>query len=806
MVAVRIACYALFSVTLVSAAIAQGVDTERLTSHFETHIRPVLATTCIQCHGVQKQEGGLRLDSREAMIQGGESGPAVVLGHPNESLLVSALQYDELEMPPDDPLESAQIQAFATWIQDGVWWPTTTKPLRAARARIVEGDREWWAFRRVSKCVPPPKVATAAMAANEIDGFVHRKLATQNMHPAPAADRITLVRRVYQDLIGLPPEPEEVDSFLADQSPNAWEKLIDVLLADERYGEHWARFWLDLVRYAESDGWNADAYRPHAWRYRDYVVRAFNSDKPYPEFVREQLAGDELDQPTPDSLAATGYLRLGIFEYNQRNARQHWDDILNEMTDVTGDVFLGMGLACARCHDHKYDPILQVDYFKLRAFFEPLVFADDTVYATRAEQTAWREQQNRWLKETKSIRESLAAIERPYNEKKRQGTIGKFPLDIQSSYFKPAAERNSWDQQMFYFIDRQFVEEGSDPLASMTAKDKKSHAALLAELKAYDHLKPEPLPKLMAATNHCGEFASTTVPGTDEIVSPGFLRVLSHVAGPEYPECEPRRRTALADWITSPANPLTTRVIVNRIWKQHFGRGLVRSVNDFGTLGGEPTHPELLDWLVHRFIEDGWQWKRLHKHILMSATWRQSTSHELAEDYQQIDPGNKLLWRREVRRLTAEQIRDAMLCASGELSLDRGGPSVEGNSPHRSVYVKSIRNTPDRFLHAFDVANGLKSVGQRDTTTTPTQALMMINGEYVLQRAEQMANRLSRMWDEDDARVRQAIRSTWNREPDDMELAKGLEFIHADSTDERHQNLIDFCHLLLNSNEFLYVD
>ena len=787
---------------------ASYVSAERPTemARFETHVRPVLATTCIKCHGPKKQEGELRLDSFAAMVKGGESGPAIVPGKPEESLLLSALRYEDLEMPPSGQLANQQVRQFALWIGDGALWPEESKAIRDESGGITAVDREWWAFQPL-KQVSPPSESFSGRSRNEIDRFVHRRLAENNLYPADEADRVTLARRLYQNVIGLPPTPEQVAAFLEDDSDHAYEALVDLLLADKRYGEHWARFWLDLVRYAESDGWKADSYRPHIWRYRDYVVKAFNDDKPYPEFVREQLAGDELPHATPDSLAATGYLRLGIYEYNQRNSRQHWDDMLNEITDVTGDVFLGMGMACARCHDHKFDPLLQVDYYKLRAFFEPIVFNDEIRYAT-AEQIAAHEQANRaWLDATKEVRERMDSLLKPYYDQKWKATVDKFPLEIQASFAKPMEARNSWDQQMAYFIGRQFYEEGGGPLNSMKAGDKVAHESLTRELAAFDSLKPDPLPTLMSATNFQGELAGTTIPGRTEAqpIEPGFIRVLAGICGPEFPDCGRNRRTALADWITEPGNPLTTRVIVNRIWKQHFGRGIVQSVSDFGTLGGQPTHPELLDWLTTAFIADGWSLKRLHKRILLSATWRQSATHDWSAEFETVDPQNTLLWRRDVKRLSAEQIRDAMLMASGELAHDLGGPSVMGPAPRRSLYVKSFRNTPDRFLHAFDAANGLKSVGQRSSTTTPVQALMMINGDYTLGHARKMAARLGQLAG-DEQRVRSAIQWTWGRQPTAQELDSSLEFVASQSTEDELAKLIDFCHVLLNSNEFLYVD
>ena len=329
--------------------------TEAIT-HFEQHIRPILVTKCIKCHGEKKQEGKLRLDTRAAMLAGGESGPSIAPGKSAESLLVEAIKYESFEMPPTGQLSAKEIAQFERWIAAGAVWPEKIGSLRAGSGMIAPSDREWWAFQPLRK-PDVPVDEDDRWSRNEIDRFVHARRVEQGMRPAPRADRATLVRRLYFDLLGLPPTPDEIDGFVNDESPDAWEKLIDRLLDDKRYGEHWARYWLDIVRFAESDGWNQDAFRANLWRYRDYVVNAFNDDKPYPEFVRQQLAGDEIDDDNPENLAAAGFLRLGIYEYNQRDARGHWNDIMNEMTDVTGDVFLGMGMACARLSRSQIRPI-----------------------------------------------------------------------------------------------------------------------------------------------------------------------------------------------------------------------------------------------------------------------------------------------------------------------------------------------------------------------------------------------------------------------------------------------------------------
>ncbi|MFK7734658.1 MAG: PSD1 and planctomycete cytochrome C domain-containing protein [Pirellulaceae bacterium] len=811
-----------FGVLLLLSTSAQGQLKDEVRTlherHFESKIRPVLVAKCIQCHGAEKQEGGLRLDSAQAMLAGGDSGPAITIDDADSSVLLEAIRYESYEMPPTGQLPDSTIQDFEKWLADGSYWPEQSATLRHETGVITDADREWWAFQELTN-VHPPVTEGDQWSENAIDQFIYRKLSEEELEPAPRASDITLVRRLYFDLIGLPPTQEEIESYLADTSPDAWEKLVDRLLVDERYGEHWARFWLDLVRYAESDGWNQDAYRPLIYRYRDYVVRSFNQDKPYTDFVREQLAGDETGADNADHLTATGFLRLGIYEYNQRDARNHWNDIMNEMTDVVGDVFLGLSMACARCHDHKFDPIPQTDYFKLRAYLEPISWRDDLVAATREEKVEHEKQMRVWESATTGIRAEIDALLELYHKKKWESTVDKFPVDIQACFHMPVAERTSWQNQMAYLVSRQFLEEAGGPLKNISKEDKAKHEALKEKLAEFDHLKPEPLPTVMAATDFSGIASPTLIPGkpTHTPVKAGSLEVLDFQAASPSPERLEResvevssgRRAALAEWIASSDNPLTSRVITNRIWQRHFGLGIVETCSDFGTQGSVPSHPELLDWLTRRFVDEGWSMKRLHKMILTSATWRQDSQHPKAASQQLVDPGEELFWRAPVRRLQAEQIRDAMLAASGELEHRVGGPSTDESSMRRSLYMKSFRNKNDSFLHGFDIANGLKSVSTRDRTTTPTQALLLINGKFALERAKKLASLLTKQTDDPVEQVELSFVRTWSRKPTTEELEQALNFVGYITGEEadnlNRDRLIDLCHILLNSSRFLYV-
>ncbi len=840
-------------------AFATEDENLRRAAFFEAEIRPVLVAKCIQCHGVKKQEGGLRLDSAQALKSGGDTGPALDAELPAASLLIEALKYEGLEMPPTGQLSKRTIAKFERWVADGAVWPEHVAELREESGVIAAEDRQWWAFQPVVKQTPPT-VGMANWPQNEIDHFVLARLEAENMVPAAKADSSVLVRRLYYDLLGVPPTPDEIDRFVnelsAEQSagviiPNAtfnsqpaWERLIDRLLDDPRYGEHWARHWLDLVRYSESDGWNQDAYRPEIWRYRDYVVDAFNSDKPYPDFVREQLAGDEMDGDHPQARIAAGFLRLGIYEYNQRDARGHWNDIMNEMTDVACDVFLGLSMACARCHDHKFDPLPQRDYFKLRAFFEPVIWRDDIDGASEQQRREYQLQLAKWEQATVDIRQQIEQITEPYHTKKWDSTVDKFPLDIQACFRKPSDQRTSWDEQMTYLVSRQFLDEGGGPLKSAKKEDLARLEQLETQLAAWDELKPPPLPMIMTVTNHQGVFSPTTLPdnGDQSNIEPGFLAVMSDIPLPNYQAADrpssshlsvsfvstataergqfantndawPRlkRRTQLAEWIGNARNPLTTRVIVNRVWQQHFGQGIVATSNDLGRLGTSPSHPELLDWLAATFVEQGWSIKKLHKQILLSATWQQSSQHPRSAEFELRDPGEKLLWRNRIRRLQAEQLRDAMLVASGEMKTVIGGKSVDEQEPRRALYIKSFRNNQDTFLHSFDMANGLKSVSQRDATTTPTQSLLLFNGKYGLERAQKMAKRIRQDEQQTASEIlHEAFLSTWGRRPSASELESGLKFVGAQAElESEHVNLerlTDFCHVLLNSNQFLYVE
>jgi hypothetical protein len=806
---------------LAAATAGEEAPTAEQARFFEAEVRPILAAKCQKCHGPRQQRGGLRLDSREAALRGGQTGPAVVPGDLDESLLIEAIGYETLEMPPDGKLSDREANALASWVKMGAPWPVQepSKPA-GTPGTITDEDRAYWAYRSVAD--PPVPVADGGgWSRNAIDRFIARKLEAKGLAPSAEADRRALIRRASYDLVGLPPSPEEVEAFVADASPMAYEALIDRLLASPRYGERWGRHWLDLVRYAESDGHGADRYRPEAWRYRDYVIRAFNDDKPYDRFVLEQLAGDEVDPDDADAMTATGFLRHWIYEHNQRQLREVREIILNDVTDVTGEVFLGLGIGCARCHDHKFDPILQEDYYRLQAFFAPMLPRDDIVTAPQEQRERFQLAQARWEAETADVRRQIEAIEGPVRESLRAREARLLPQDLKEIDRKPRDLATPLELQLADLIDR--LKHGASQTIDGSFKNKpeklKALKALQDQLGKFDGLKPESLPAPMVVTDVGPEAPSTEMPGSRKAVEPGFPTVLGgQAARAETPPRAPRstgRRSALALWIASPDNPLTARVIVNRIWQHHFGAGLVATANDFGRLGERPSHPELLDWLASRFVRDGWSIKALHRLIMTSATYRQDALEAGSEASWRDDPNNRWLGRMTVRRLDADQVRDTMLVASGELDASLGGPSVEPTIPRRAVYTRKLRYTPEPLLQAFDAPDGFASTPQRDVTTTATQALSLMNGAWTLARAESIATLLLRDAASDEpALIAAAYRRVLGRSPDAFEADAAARFLREQpsrvdrsaSRPGREQALIDLCHVLLNSNELIYTD
>ncbi len=756
---------------------------------FEQHVQPILAEHCYKCHShdADKIKGGLLLDSQEATLTGGDTGPALVPGKPEASLVIKAIRYTDpdLQMPPKNKkLSEEQIAALTEWVKLGAPRPAPVVTDRLNQRRSTAQDKDWWVFQPLRHPIVP-QVTNAQWSANPVDRFLFARLETEGLKPSPEADRRTLIRRAYFDLIGLPPSTEEVERFAADQSPDAYEKVIDALLRNPHYGEKWGRHWLDLVRYAESDGFKSDEYRPSAWRYRDYVIRSFNDDKPYNRFLMEQVAGDELWPDAPDAIVGTSYLRQTIYEYNQRNVHAQWAGILNDITDVTGDAFLGLGMQCARCHDHKFDPILQKDYFRLRAFFAPLSPREDVPLATLRERSEYQRRLAQWQEKTAAIRAEIDRLEQPVRDRTTKGVLDKFPKEIQGIMTKPASERSVYERQIYDLAYRQVTYEFERLDGKFKGDEKEKLDRLRKDLAAFDGLKPEPLPTMPLVSDIGPVPPPNTIPKRGgEDIAPGFLTLLGAAPEKITPVTESPattgRRAALARWLARPENQFTTRVMVNRIWQRHFGQGIVSTPSDFGHLGEKPTHPELLDWLADYFVAHDWSMKAMHRLIMTSAAYRQSALTPASEIARAKDPENHFLWRMNARRLEAEQIRDAMLTASGELDPTMGGPGVDPSKPRRTVYTKWLRNSRDALLEVFDPPDAYTSTPQRNVTTTPSQALLLINGQYTLQRAQALAGRITHSHPTDDAAaVKAAYRFALGREPSASERNDAVNFLNA---------------------------
>ncbi|MBI1347336.1 DUF1549 domain-containing protein [bacterium] len=774
-------CFA-FSVSAIAAD--KAPISPAAAQFFEREVRPLLAEHCFQCHGEQKQSGGLRLDFHANLMQGGESGPSIVPGKPAESLLIEAIRYESYEMPPAGKLPEKEIAILTKWVEMGAPWPGDNRVAGHVHRPgvITDEDRQWWAIQPVKR-PELPEVPTNALLHNDIDRFIVAKLQEQGLSPAPQADRTSLIRRVTFDLIGLPPTPAEVEEFVNDPSPDAYERLVDRLLQRPEYGERWARHWLDLVRYADSDGYRLDSYRPNIWRYRDYVINAFNNDKPYDRFVQEQLAGDELFPDDPEALTATGYLRHWIYEYNSRDARGQWEIIMNDITDTTADVFLGLGLQCARCHDHKFDPLLQADYFRLQGFFAGILPQDHLIAATEAEKTAHAEALKEWETQTAELRAKIAELEAPARAKAAETSVGRFPDDVQAMIHKSFSERTPYEHQVAELAYRQVTYEWDNIDKHLKGETKDQVLALRKELAAFDKLKPADLPVVWGATDFSSKAADVTIPKRGPgLIDPGFPTILDPQAAAIAPiENNPNttgRRAALAQWLTAPDNPLTGRVIVNRIWQQHFGKGLAVNTSDFGRLGEAPSHPQLLDWLTSEFIDQGWSIKKLQRQIVLSATYQQAVTNPQAEAAKLKDPENRWLWRTNLRRLDAEQIRDALYAASGALDLSRhSGPGEPNEQPVRSIYLRFMRNNRNALLDVFDEPLGINSTAARYTTTTPIQSLLLINSQLMLQQATALEKRLRTEAPAPEGRIDLAYRLLFGRPADSHEIAAAQGFL-----------------------------
>jgi hypothetical protein len=770
-----------------------AADDERDT-FFESTIRPVLVTRCERCHGDKKSQSGLRVDSRAALLKGGDRGPAVVLGDPERSLLIRAIRHadDDLKMPPDGkPLAESVAAAFAQWVAQGAAWPTSDQSKAVVWQRQSERH---WSFARVKTPVPPLDLSSRSQ--NAIDAFVDARRRQAGLDAVRPAERRSLIRRVTFDLIGLPPSISEINEFLTDQSQLAFTKVVDRLLASPHYGERWGRRWMDVVRYADTAGDNADYPVPELVRYRDYIIEAFNRDKPYDEFVREQIAGDILarEQSPADyaeSVVATGFLAL-----SRRYATapfELWHLTLEDTIDTTGRAFLGLTLRCARCHDHKFDPVSQRDYYALYGIFASTTFP-------------------------------FAGAEELHSKKTPRMN------------FVPLVERRVAEPKLKAYRERLAALEGE--IKSLQAQKDPKARKLLAQLQT-EHVRlvrtslPLDLPGSYAVTE--GTPVDAPLQRRGEPGSPGPV-VPRGVPRLAFLDCAPAAlvpsqssgRLELARWLSRPENPLTARVMVNRIWQAHFGRGIVATPSNFGLRGEPPSHPALLDWLAARFVAGGWSVKSIQRSIVLSQTYQLSSDFDSAAAA--VDPENRLLWRFPRLRLDAESIRDAMLAVSGNLDRARPGPHpfppIETwhwtqhdafralyPSDHRTVYLMTQRLVKHPYLGLFDSPDTNSSTDRRTHSTVPLQALYLLNNPFVRASAAAFAARLEKHWKDPEARIERAYEAAWGRPPDESERVRSFVYLRAwsaasgghDLTNDRDA-WISFARILLTANEFLYID
>jgi mono/diheme cytochrome c family protein len=741
---------------------------------FEKRVRPVLVQHCYRCHsaGAKKLKGGLRLDTREGVLRGGASGPAVVPGEPGKSLLLKAVKHagGVKAMPPERKLSDAEIAGLVAWVKMGAPDPrdggTSAKPI------AMKNASKFWSFRAVEPPAVPDIRNPQGEIRNAVDAFILARLNEKGWKPSPTAGRRTLIRRATYDLTGMPPTPNEIDAFLKDNSPDAFAKVVDRLLDSPRYGERWARHWLDIVRYGESQGFERNKFRPSAWKYRDFVVEAFNSDMPFDQFVRWQLAGDVLQPDDPLAVIASGFLAVGPYDLTAYNngtppmrafARE---EELEGIVATVGQAFLGLTIHCARCHNHKFDPISQAEFYQFSAALGGTFQGDE--------------------------REVLTANGRPIAQKR--------VADLRREIERLAAQEKSADDR-------------TRPGLKALRFRLESVVRLLQGGPVHTTRPRQPGPWHILAR---GDYRQPR-----EVVAPGGIAALS---GPspdwklprDAPEGE--RRKALARWIADPRNPLTPRVIVNRLWAHHFGEGLVRTPSDFGLQGGLPSHPELLDWLAWQLVHPdngkAWSLKRIQRLIVTSATYRQSSRS--VPSLAQVDADNRLLWRQAPRRMEAEAFRDAVLAVSGEIDLRMGGPgyrdfkvssagdnetytvfdAVGGDFNRRSLYRTWLRTGTSPLLDLLDCPDPSVTTPKRTVTSTPLQALALLNNRFMEHHAERFARRLQREAPGGTrAQVRRAHVLSFGRPPTSAELTFCARFA------EEH-GLTQLCLVLFNTNEF----
>jgi hypothetical protein len=792
---------------------------------YQNDIRPLLEAKCFRCHGEAKQSAGLDLRDKASLFKGGETGPAVIAGSSEKSLLFE--QIHKHKMPPgtNEKLTDTQVALVKKWIDSGAHGDLTSNLADASTDKLVtESDRQFWSFRPpVRPAVPPVK--DSDRARNPIDAFVLAKLEVRGLTTSPSLDRPALLRRAKFDLLGLPPTPEEIDAFLTDEATDAYERLVDRLLASPEYGERWGRHWLDAAGYADSDGYlDADRVRPDAWRYRDYVIRAFNADKPYDRFLLEQIAGDELqdwkklETLTPDAvdnLLATGFLRTAPDPTwgQYRDLRESWE-VLDNQTTILVSSTLGLTIQCARCHSHKFDPIPQRDYYRVRALLHaayrpgpdwPVSHDRNIVMATAKEEQAVKEHNAK-------IDQKVAELRTAHRDECTTLVRESLPFAMRLNGLGIQAPA------VAIFGARTAIAARQLAIAEQTEGAKKRTLPLIRGLTDMSPTGP---------TDFLFRRGNFETPG--EAVQPGVLNVLDR--GKPFAVAplghSTGRRKAFAEWLVQPDNPLTARVLVNRLWQHHFGSGLVSTPENFGTMGSPPTHPELLDWLATEFIRQGWSIKAMHRLIMTSHAYRQGATADprYVDRAKQIDPDNKLLWRRLPVRIEGEIVRDAVLAVSGALDAGMSGPAqpvemrgdgqVVAPSRRRSVYLINRRSQPLTLLNTFDTPVMELNCLQRPSSVVVSQALELLNSQFLLEQSDRFAERLRHDAATTPARIDRAFHLAFGRAPNKDELVTITNFLAAQTARRRTAGageraerlaLADVCQMLFCANEFIYVD
>jgi mono/diheme cytochrome c family protein len=832
---------------------------------FEKDIFPLFQSKCLSCHGPDKRKAELDLRGKATLLKGGENGPALSPGSPEKSLLWIKIAGDK--MPPGkEKLTDAEKTLVRAWIEGGARDSGVTVAIDEGASPISEEDRRFWAFRRpVRPAVPAVK--QTGRVRNPIDAFVLAKLEEKGLALSPDADKTTLLRRVTFDLTGLPPAPAEIDLFLKDDSADAYEKAVDRLLASPRYGEHWGRHWLDLAGYADSEGiLDADYPRTAAWRYRDYVIRAFNADKPYDRFLKEQIAGDELTDywtayhtkkelppEVVEGLIATGFLRCACDTSRPdfatiKNAPGYYYQTLDDTLKIVASSTLGLTVQCARCHSHKYDPIPHAEYYRMEAIF---------MSAYRPSQ--WTPQVQRRLLEgseaqVKEVNEANAKVDaavalvkkqgddltREFGEKRFNERLAALPEAIREDVRAAlAADPAKRDAVQNYLVGKFQKDLRPDPpvLAQFLTKtypDYTTMAAALAESLKAEEAKRRTLPEIRALYDLPGEPHTPLLRRGDYLnpgpeVQPGVLTVLDVSIpftwkSPAKDAPTSGRRLAFAEWLTQPDHPLTARVMVNRLWLHHFGEGVVSTPDNFGRIGSPPSHPELLDWLATEFVARGWSIKAMHRLMVTSSAYRQASTSPTSAEAKKIDPDDRLLWRQRLRRLEAEPLRDGIMSVAGSLNSEMFGPSepmqrqadgevtapADGSGARRAVYQQVRRSQPMTFLQVFDQPVMETNCTRRAASTTASQALTLLNSDFMTRQADAFAARVLKEKPNDAAAY--AVLSAFGRPITAKEKATLTAFLETQTKryqatpDAARRALADLCQMLLSADEFAYVD